>query len=104
MKFVVKGTLGCLGITLYVAVLVLAHAVVLKSIWLWFVVPFGVMPLTIPHAVGLSGVVALFHHSPREKQDDTESTKTEKLVAALLQPFLRLAFVVSLGSLAHSFM
>ena len=33
---------------------------VLSVLWGWFVVPFGVMALTIPHAVGLAFVVRLF--------------------------------------------
>ena len=38
----------------------LLEAVILKFLWEWFVVPFGVIPLSIPHALGISILIGYF--------------------------------------------
>jgi hypothetical protein len=57
--------LGCFGILFSVPFLIIygtwAWAVVLKSVWLWFVVPaFALQPITFTQAVAVSAIVNLF--------------------------------------------
>jgi hypothetical protein len=73
-----KTLFGCIG-AIVVLPLVLAYAALLegfvaKQLWLWFIVPtFGLNPLTIPQAIGISILWGLFSPSPSRQADDDES-------------------------------
>ena len=38
---------------------VLVYGAVLKDLWLWFIVPFGVVEIGLAHALGLSTLISL---------------------------------------------
>jgi len=47
-----------------VAFMVILNGFVGKSLWEWFLVPFGLVSITLAHAIGIGLVVSAFsHHS-----------------------------------------
>ena len=55
----------CLFQTLYSLLLVVVKGVVLKQLWLWFIVPFfGFPPLTCATAIGMAIMFAVLNHLP----------------------------------------
>ena len=53
-----KGLLMAIGLIIMVPLMLLG-GVVFSDLWRWFVVPLGLMPIGIAHAIGLRGVVSL---------------------------------------------
>ena len=48
---------------------------VLKYLWLWFAVPFGLMPISIAHAIGISLIISfLTYQQDARKTSDDEDT------------------------------
>lgn len=77
---------------------------VLSVMWGWFVVPFGVPPIGIAWAIGISLVVGYMTYQSDAvvKTDDEDRVQTVvNLVAlAVLRPLLALA----IGAIVHAFM
>lgn len=74
-------------ISLYLLTMVY-KGVAFQWLWGWFVaVPFGVMPLTMGHAMGLSLLVSYltFTYAPDER------SFRERLIASILLPCIALA-------------
>jgi hypothetical protein len=74
---------------------------VVRDLWLWFVVPLGAPTLGFWHAMGLSGLIALLTHqivaSGLEDEEHGWAFRLLVLVIAYL-------FAWGLGWLIHSFM
>src|SRR6476619_7135305 len=74
-----KTVLGCLGVAGYFAVIVPLAAIfrgfALMKLWAWFVSqPFGVRPINIALAYGLSCIIGLLtYQSDAAKSDDEKS-------------------------------
>lgn len=57
---------GCLGIAVSAIVGTILRGWVLAKFWAWFIVPLGVVPISIPWALGLSAF-AYFLLSPKSE-------------------------------------
>lgn len=66
-------------------------------LWQWFVVPLGVVPVTLPWALGLSLFVSLAKGWP-------EGGENEKVAVTLLKPFAVYAAALLLGYVFHLYM
>lgn len=72
-----------------VGVIVWMSAVTLTWLWLWFIVPLGVMQLSLAHAFGISGIVYYLTYRPQTNAVDKEQTFRALGQAALI-PFTAL--------------
>ncbi len=50
------------------------YGLVLRSLWQWFVVPLGVLPIGVAHAIGLTVVAAMFRTHAASSTDDEENS------------------------------
>lgn len=73
--------LGCVGSVAFIATIpltVIARGWVLAKLWMWFVVPIGVVHIGIANAIGLSIVVGMFraaNQCQKEKNEDSAVVK-----------------------------
>lgn len=85
------------------SVSILPMAVILRGfvcckLWLWFICPiFSIAPITIPQAIGLAVIAALFH--PARSNSDKKPSWQE-LVAGFLGPVVSLG----IGWMVHLFL
>lgn len=86
--------LGAFG---FIAMFMLLRGLLLSLLWGWFVVPFGVPPIGIAWAIGLSVLMAML---TKEPPGDSSKTANEKLGRTIM--FLLLSLFV--GAVAHLFM
>jgi hypothetical protein len=89
--FIFVGAVGCaIGLIIFGT---LWRGFVASKLWLWFVVPqFGLAPLPIAIAIGLSTLVALF--TPSRPSDPDKSEQLGKQVAHV---FMLPALVLLVG-------
>ena len=94
---------GAIGVPLILgltAILTILNGWALRILWGWFIEPFGLMPLTMGHAIGVSMIVTfLTYQFESEKPKETKSN-TGTIFWAFLRPF----FSVSFGWVAYQFM
>lgn len=96
---------GCLLLILAAPFGVLARGYALSVLWFWFIVPMGIRPITIAHAVGIGLVLSLFNLTksgvPKRDPDESFLRHVYGIVfAELVGPFL----VVAIGWLIHGWM
>lgn len=84
------------GLALYIGSM-LYHGFSLMYLWAWFMVPFGLPPITLPWAIGLSVLVASFRGFNAVNEDESLWFTLFKLYAAVT------LFLV-LGWFVHGFM
>lgn len=77
---------------------VLFNGFVLLRLWAWFVVPFGLPPLSLPWAIGLCIIVSLAKGWP-ESVDGAESPWF-----TLFKPYVSSTLFLALGWFVHGFM
>jgi len=81
--------------------LVIYDGFILKTIWNWFIPEiFGITPLTIPQAIGLSLVIAYFKPSKSSDKDDDENP----IVTHLIYPIAQGLFILFLAWITFQFM
>lgn len=85
------------GFVLFVGA-VLFNGYVLLRLWAWFVVPFGLPPLTLPWAIGLSIIVSMAKGWPEGTSDPESPWFT------LLKPYISATVYLALGWIVHGFM
>ena len=86
--FVVIGT--AVGITIY-------YSMVVVVLWGWFIVPLGLPPITISHAIGLTVILNMFRSvEAKAKDEDWQQT----LLTGLTKPL----FALAIGYIAKSLM
>ena len=96
-------TLGCLGLIGLLIVESVLRGWVLTYLWGWFLVPLGLPPIGIAHAIGVALLVGMITH---QSQPDCESPSREvsehigRVVGHLIGPFVALL----VGYIAQSFM
>lgn len=73
--------------------------VVLKLLWSWFVVPFGIMPITVAWAIGLSCIVELAKGVPASFND----LEADSVIYELLKPYIAITLFLIIGFIAHLF-
>jgi hypothetical protein len=93
--------LGCIIGFLALPFLMALKAVVVRDLWLWFVVPLGVAALSFWHAMGLSSLVALLTHQIAKSEFEDEEHGWAFRLVTLVIAYL---FAWGLGWLIHSFM
>lgn len=85
-----EGSLAKAIFGLLIAVpLILWNAWVASTIWLWFIVPYGVHPLTVANAAGMGLLISLL---TRSNSLETEGSFGFLLVLAVLKPAMILFF------------
>ena len=80
---------------------------VLAKMWLWFIVPFGVLELGVVHAIGLSLLVSFLtyqHDAKEEKKKSESSSFGEILLQGFIVANMYSAIVWGMGAIVHSFM
>jgi hypothetical protein len=86
--------------TLYSLLLVVVKGIVLKQLWLWFIVPFfGLPPLSCPVAIGIAIMFLLLIHLPIWKFDNHDEEFRYNITIGL-KPIL----LLGLGYIVHLFM
>ncbi len=73
---------------------------VLVKLWLWFIVPLGVLAITVPHGIGIASVVSYLTYQFDSRNDADEDAWALLLVFGITKPIFALAF----GYAVHSFM
>jgi hypothetical protein len=66
---ITKGCLTATGVTLLIPAIMLLDGYIVSKMWLWFVVPFGIMPITVWHAYGLCLCISLFSRTDLKKDE-----------------------------------
>lgn len=94
--------LAILGLIILFPLLIIysaiVHGWVLSKLWLWFLVPiFGLQPLNITQAIGISIIVGFLTHQVDIKKGKDDKVK---LFLVLINPFIILLF----GYIVHKFM
>ena len=85
-----------LGVLIIVPMIII-RALVLATLWEWFIVPLGVMNITIAHAVGLSSIFSLILSKVRSKEE-------ESLLKSISHEFMTFIVVLVVGFIARGFM
>jgi hypothetical protein len=78
----------------------------ISKLWSWFVVPLGLPPITIAHAIGLSALVNLFKNlgdSTKNETADVEA-KTREFWICITALYLAYSVALLVGYVAHKFM
>ena len=101
--------LGCLGLIALVAVTVIISTVingwVLSVMWRWFIsTTFGVAPLTITNAIGLSLLVSLLtNQRDKTKKKDTQEFSKEFIDVTSYTIIMPLT-ILAIGWVVHLFL
>ena len=74
---------------LAVGALAWMSAVTITWLWAWFIVPLGVMQLSLAHAFGISGIVYYLTYRPVTNEVDKEQA-FKALGQAVMMPFVAL--------------
>lgn len=94
---------GCIALLAIWPMSLVLRGYVLPQLWLWFLVPLGLVAISLPHALGISGLLWFFL-LPKSPTDDDDASVGAKLGKAFMTmlgvPSLSLAF----GWLWHSWM
>lgn len=86
-----------LGTLFAIVVLTVIRGWSLSILWAWFAVPaFGIAPLSIPMAIGLTMLANLVVASPRNDSDTNGMDATDKMVQGFI--FSISLSLVALGS------
>ena len=95
---------GCLAMVAVTPLSVMLRGAVLQQLWLWFIVPFGVVAIPLPWALGLSVLAYLIVGMPQmpapKKGEDPRDGALKYCAMILLGPI----FGYLGGLLWHSFM
>jgi len=72
---------------------------VIKTLWGWFIVPFGIIPINMPWALGLSCLFSTL--SPRESDFNDEKHGGN---SNPFESIFTLTCILAIGFIAHKFM
>lgn len=98
LKLGIWGTLAGLAL-LFVILTTLLGGLVLQDLWGWFIVPLGVMQISIVHAIGISLVVRLVTYTIPKGNEDMGDTLS-RVIASILY----LLAVWGIGFIVHLYM
>lgn len=101
-----KFTMGLLGFVLTLAVGSIFQGYVLSKMWLWFVVPLGVVELPVAHAIGISLTAGLLTHQHDTSLDEDEERLPfgDRLAVRIIAENMLTAMVWGAGAVVHLFM
>lgn len=91
---VAKLLFGVLGLL----VSVLLRGYVLSQLWSWFVVPLGVVAVSIPHAIGISCIAAMLSGSSGGGKE------SEGVAVVIIGGVVGVLFVWGFGAIVHAWM
>jgi hypothetical protein len=74
---------------------------VLSILWAWFMVPLGMRPIGIAHAIGVGILVSMF--TMNAKMDENKPT-TARVVKGLLFALIGPLILLTMAAIAHWFM
>lgn len=74
---------------------------ILKTMWAWFIVPLGAMPISLPHAIGLDSLFTIYRYHSRKRDDDSQKSKFCLSYFGIIIVNLTLLLI---GFVAHLFM
>lgn len=85
------------GIFLFCAVMVLPVlcGTCIKFLWEWFMVPFGIVPISIPWAIGLTALASLLRPDSQSKRFE------ESDLRELPYEIFKILFITCVGFIAH---
>lgn len=73
---------------------------ILKTMWTWFIVPLGVMPIGLAHAIGLDSLFTIYRYQSKKRDNESQKSIFVSLVGIVLVNLVLLL----VGLIAHSFM
>lgn len=103
MKF--SGCLGILGaIPVMIFVATLVNAMVTATLWGWFIVPvFGLPPLGLAEAAGLSLIVSYLAKGTEEDSDQKSKDISTMLSISLIRLLFKAFFSLLMGWIIYQF-
>jgi hypothetical protein len=93
---VILGVLLIVGCLFGMCVL---DGVVLQVMWGWFIVPFGLPPISIAMAIGLGAIVNLMSNTHVPKIQDGD--EIEEFVGRIVNWLIKLVLMLAIGWIAH---
>lgn len=81
------------GLVIAVIISVIVDGFVIRCLWKWFVVPLGVHPIGVAHAIGLDALWRAFAPNP--------FSKSVSVADVFARMFYRACAVLSVGYVAH---
>jgi hypothetical protein len=95
--------IGCVSSVIIVPFLIAYSGFVLSYLWLWFLVPLGVAPISIFHALGISTLIGLYPADSNSPKQDGENPGW-KLMRRILNRVIQITFALFFGYVWHLFM
>ncbi|WP_435018404.1 hypothetical protein TA3x_000378 [Tundrisphaera sp. TA3] len=90
--------IALLGLALTVPVIAF-QAYVLSVLWVWFVVPLGVVSVSVAHATGLMAIIA-YSKSWQRREDFSD----EVMFNDICRGIVKSAYLILVGWIAHKAM
>lgn len=102
----------CIGAVFYTLVItvlsIIWNGYVLSVLWSWFIVPLGVVSITIAWAIGLSVVIGLFKatvsNTSETSNNSADKSWTDILISTSIRAFVPGLVSLGLGYVVHLFM
>ena len=79
--------------------LMMLRGFVLCKLWLWFIVPLGLHPISYVHAMGISIIIGMLTENANAATKDHD-----KPIMGILTPFIAILLAWGVGAIVHSFM
>jgi hypothetical protein len=99
LAMILAASIIVIGAVVGIGAIIWMSAVTLTWLWMWFIVPLGVMQLSLAHAFGISGIVYYLTYRPI-----THTVDKEQAVKAMVQTALVPFTALGLGYIYQLFM
>jgi hypothetical protein len=104
----IAGLIAVVLVFISLSFMIALSGFVLMKLWLWFIVPLGVLPLSIFHAFGIATVASFFKigiaQSIELKLLDKELNPVSLIFEQLFTSVFGLIFILGLGYIFHLMM
>lgn len=90
--------LAIIGIIVVSILSTLLNGFVFQTLWGWFIVPFGITPLGLAHAIGVALVIRFLTY-----QYDAQSDKADAFANGVLYAIVAPLIALLMGWIVHSF-
>lgn len=100
----VFGEIG--NLLLVMIFIMLFRGYVLSILWMWFVVPLGVLPITAVHGIGIFLLVCFLSvkKTPKNSEEKQQKSSGEKAALEFLTATLYTLLMWGMGAILHIFM
>lgn len=78
---------------------IIVNGLLLKMFWGWFIVPLGIAPIGVAHALGIALIVGMLTHQ-HSHSDNNDKTAARLIGRMIMYPIIYLIF----GSIYYAFM